>query len=48
MKLIHDELRMNYEHYKKSPRMQPLNLQLHATDCHLQLDLIFFATILQP
>ncbi len=47
MKLINDELRMNNEHYKKSPRMPPLNLQLHGTNCHLQLNLILFATILQ-
>jgi hypothetical protein len=46
MKWINDELKMNYEHYKKSPKMQPLHLQLHATNFHLQLDLIVFTTIL--
>jgi hypothetical protein len=35
-------------HYKKSPKMQPINLQLHAINCHLQLTFIGFTTILHP
>jgi hypothetical protein len=35
-------------HYKISPTMLPMHLQLHATNCHLQLTLIDFITILYP
>jgi hypothetical protein len=31
---------------KKSLKMQPMHLQLNVTNCHLQLTLIAFATIL--
>jgi hypothetical protein len=38
----------NHKHYKESPKMQPMHLSLHATNCHLQLTFIGYTTTLHP